>query len=72
MRRRHSALVLRLLRKPSVLPLRARLALSSGFTRLHAQTSRQHELADGSAEAGEECVEGLCLSGVWLALRLSR
>jgi hypothetical protein len=49
--------------KPCILPLRTRLTIPiptlSLTTRLHAQTSRKHELADRGAEATQKGIEGL-------------
>lgn len=49
--------------KPRILPLRTRLAVPIPTlllaTRLHAQTSRKHELADRGAEAAQKGIEGL-------------
>jgi hypothetical protein len=48
-------------RKPRILPLRTGLTVPPLLlaTRLHAQTSRKHELADRGAESAQESIEGL-------------
>jgi hypothetical protein len=54
-------LLLTLICKPRILPLRARLGPESTptITSLHTQTSRQDELANSSTETTKEGVEGL-------------
>lgn len=51
-------------RKAGILPLGTGIG-SRSLARLHAQTSSKHELANSSAEATQESVEGLV---VWKQL----